>query len=46
MLFLSTSYASMKLFTINGVCIKAFGKLRMSGLKRGFVKHWLKAPFE
>ena len=26
---------------INGVYIKAFGKLKMYGLKRGFIKHWL-----
>ena len=31
----------MKLFTIDGAYIKAFGKLKMpvSGLERGFVKH-------
>ena len=29
----------MKLFTINGVYIKAFSKLH--GLEHGFVRHWL-----
>ena len=31
----------MKLFTIDGAYIKAFGKLKISGVERGFVKHWL-----
>jgi len=30
----------MKLFTINGVQIKALAKLKMAKIKRGFVKHW------
>ena len=30
----------MKVFTINGVYIKAFSKTE-NGLERGFVKHWL-----
>ena len=30
MLFLSNLYALMKLFTLNGVYIKAFGKLKMA----------------
>ena len=30
----------MKLFTINGVQIKALAKLKMAKMKRGFVKHW------
>ena len=31
----------MKLtFTISGVCIKAFPKLKMAYLQRGFVKDW------
>ena len=31
----------MKLFTINGVYIKEFGKKKNeTGLERGFVKHW------
>ena len=31
----------MKPFTINGLYIKPFDKLKMSGLERGFVKRWL-----
>ena len=31
----------MKPFTINGLYIKPFDKLKMSALERGFVKRWL-----
>ena len=40
MLFWSTLYALMKLFTINGVQIKALAKLKNAKVKRSFVKHW------
>ena len=38
MLLWSTQYGFMKLLTVNGVSIEAFGKLKMAYLERGFVK--------
>ena len=40
MLFYSTPYAFIKLFTINGVTDKSVGQTKQ-GLERGFVKHRL-----
>ena len=31
----------MKPFTINGLYVKPFDKLKMSALERGFVQRWL-----